>query len=170
MAWASYQRDGNAWNVFPATDFKRNRYSWRSQHPSRHVRHARAMMHVGIANPLWRRKRSRHSRRMRNPQVYVSGKRLMTSQLCLTSDYMLPGDVDTDVTLRILSHLCTERSSESVNMSSWMRLNMKYDEHACTRMISCVNIKQIDIKNGINPCCPTTTRQEIIKWTFAKYL
>ena len=28
--------------------------SWRSQHASRHVRHLRAMMHVGIANPRWR--------------------------------------------------------------------------------------------------------------------
>ena len=43
----------------------------------RHVRHARAVMHVGIANPRWRGKRSRHSRRMRNPQFYVSGKRPM---------------------------------------------------------------------------------------------
>ena len=34
-------------------------------------------MHVGIANPRWRGKRSRHSRRMRNPQFYVSGKRPM---------------------------------------------------------------------------------------------
>ena len=36
---------------------------------------ARAVMHVGIANPRWRGKRSRHSRRMRNPQFCVSGKR-----------------------------------------------------------------------------------------------
>ena len=34
-------------------------------------------MHVGIANPRWRGKRPRHSRRMRNPQCYVSGKRPM---------------------------------------------------------------------------------------------
>ena len=32
-------------------------------------------MHVGIANPRWRGKRSRHSRRMRNPQFYISAKR-----------------------------------------------------------------------------------------------
>ena len=32
-------------------------------------------MHVGIANPRWREKRSRHSQRMRNPQFYVSDKR-----------------------------------------------------------------------------------------------
>ena len=47
-------------------------WSW---HASRHVRHARALMHVGIANPRWRGKRSRHSRRMRKSQFYVSGKR-----------------------------------------------------------------------------------------------
>ena len=38
---------------------------------------ARAVMHPGIANPRWRGKRSRHSRRMRNPQFYISGKRPM---------------------------------------------------------------------------------------------
>ena len=51
--------------------------SWGSRHASLHVRHARAVMHVGIANLWWRGKRSRHSRRMRNPQFYVSGKRPM---------------------------------------------------------------------------------------------
>ena len=49
--------------------------SQRSRHASRHVRHARAVMHVGIANPRWWGKRSRHSRCMRNPQFCVSGKR-----------------------------------------------------------------------------------------------
>ena len=49
----------------------------RSRHASRQVRHARAVMHVRIANPRWWGKRSRHSRCMRNPQVYVSGKRYM---------------------------------------------------------------------------------------------
>ena len=48
--------------------------SYRSRHASRHVRHARVVMHVGIANPRWRGKRTRHCRRMRNPQFYVSGK------------------------------------------------------------------------------------------------
>ena len=41
------------------------------------ARDARAVMRVGIAKPRWWGKRSRHSRRMRNPQFYVSGKRLM---------------------------------------------------------------------------------------------
>ena len=52
LAWASYQVrkiascacTGNAMNVFPATAGKRTR------HVSRHVRHARAVMHAGIAD------------------------------------------------------------------------------------------------------------------------
>ena len=40
-------------------------------------------MHVGIVNAQWRGKRSRHSRRMRNPQFYVSGMRPMEIQLCV---------------------------------------------------------------------------------------
>ena len=50
-------------------------------HPGMHhgTCHARAVMHVGIANPWRRGKRSRHSRRMRNPQFYVSRKRAMAS-------------------------------------------------------------------------------------------
>ena len=32
-------------------------------------------MHVVITNPLWRGKRFQHSRHMRNPHCYVSGKR-----------------------------------------------------------------------------------------------
>ena len=59
-AWASYQMRkiagcacaGNAGNVFPATDFKGNRYLG-SRHASRHVRNARAVIHVGIVNPQW---------------------------------------------------------------------------------------------------------------------
>ena len=34
-------------------------------------------MHVVIANPRWRGKRFRHSRRLRNPQFCISGKRSM---------------------------------------------------------------------------------------------
>ena len=35
---------GNAWNVFPGTA------CYRSRHAPRHMRHARAVRHVGIAN------------------------------------------------------------------------------------------------------------------------
>ena len=84
--WASYQIRkivvcacaGNAGNVFPATDFKETA-SKRSRYASQHVRDAHAEMHVGMANPQWRGERSRHSRRMRNPQFYISGKRSMAS-------------------------------------------------------------------------------------------
>ena len=37
---------------------------WRSRHTSRHAHHARAVMHVGVANPRWRGKRSWHFGRM----------------------------------------------------------------------------------------------------------
>ena len=66
---------GNAGNVFPVTAGKRSR------HASRHVRHARAVMHAGIINEQFSlksaagEKRSRHSRRMCNLQFYVYGKR-----------------------------------------------------------------------------------------------
>ena len=49
----------------------------RPRHASRHVRHERAGMHVGIANPWWREKCYRYSRRMRSVPFYVSGKKPM---------------------------------------------------------------------------------------------
>ena len=41
------------------------------------------MMHIGIANQRWWEKRPRHSRSMRNPKFYVSGKRSMAYQRLL---------------------------------------------------------------------------------------
>ena len=64
---------GRPGTFFPPPNSKETTRS-RSRHASRHVRHARVVMHAGIANPLWRGKRSRHFRGMRNPQFYVSGK------------------------------------------------------------------------------------------------
>ena len=43
---------GNAGNVPPPTS--KETASWGSWHASRHVRHARVVMHVGIAYPRWR--------------------------------------------------------------------------------------------------------------------
>ena len=48
------------------------------------VAHARAVMHVGIANPRWRGKGLRHSRCMHNPQFCVSGKRHMALRQWIT--------------------------------------------------------------------------------------
>ena len=50
---------------FPAAVFKGNR----SRHASRHVRDARAVMHVGIAYLRWRVKRSRYSPLMRTCNI-----------------------------------------------------------------------------------------------------
>ena len=82
--WASYQirkivgcvGTGNAGNVFPVTDFKGNHQL--AIPACIAARASRAVMHAGIASLQWRGKRSRHSRRMRNPQFYVSGKRPMS--------------------------------------------------------------------------------------------
>ena len=73
--WASYQIrkivgcacTGNAGNVFPATDFKGN--------------HQLAIP-ACITARAWRGKHSRHSRRMRNPQFYISGKSPMEIFSC----------------------------------------------------------------------------------------
>ena len=72
---------------FPPTSTLKEIASYRSRYESWHVRHARAVMKVGIANPRWRGKPSWHSWRIHNPQVYVSGKRPM-----LSSRYAQPRD------------------------------------------------------------------------------
>ena len=59
-----------------------------SRYTSRHVRLARTVMHVGIAYPRWRGKHSRHSPRMRNPQIYVSGKRPMVPVIALGNTWL----------------------------------------------------------------------------------
>ena len=50
---------------FPPPPTSKETAGKRSRHASRHVRHARAVMHVGITYLRWRRKRFRHSQRMR---------------------------------------------------------------------------------------------------------
>ena len=101
--WASYQIRkiadcacaGNAGNLFPAmhrlqrtllvglvpcgshSNSARSKQSGREREPVKLLVSDPGMMHVGIANPRWRGKCSRHSRRMRNPPFYVSGKRPM---------------------------------------------------------------------------------------------
>ena len=52
------------------------------RHASRHVRHARDVMHVGIANPRWQRKRSRHAPcASRNCTYLVHGIHLLPCSL-----------------------------------------------------------------------------------------
>ena len=69
-------------------------------------------MHVGIANPRWRGKRSRHSRRMRNPQFYLSGERSMGAMVATDSAnqiFELPSGLhlsDTGVCLHDNTTLC----------------------------------------------------------------
>ena len=91
IAWASYQIRiiaggacaGNAGYVYPAIAFKGN-CQLAIAACSRHVRYARALMHVAIANRWWRGKRFLHSRRVRKPQFYVFCKRLV----CAVCNYV----------------------------------------------------------------------------------
>ena len=66
-------------NVFPATSFKgKTLFSpppWVSDPGMHHGTCVSAVTRVGIANPRWWGKRSRHSRRMCKAQFYVSGKK-----------------------------------------------------------------------------------------------
>ena len=79
----TFQRQSSA--SFPRPPTSKETASYRSRHASRHVRDARAVMHVGIAYLRWRGKRSRHSRHMRTRNFCVSGKKPMDI------DFPLPG-------------------------------------------------------------------------------
>ena len=88
ISWASYKIDkivgcacaGNAGNVFPPP-----RVGDPSMHHGTYVKHAPWCMPGRLTSGLfcsrWRGKRSRHSRRMRNPQFYVPGKRPIITPL-----------------------------------------------------------------------------------------
>ena len=68
--------------------------------------YARAVMHVGIANPRLRGKRSR---RMHNPHFCVSGKRPIAvfSRVCRVSDYVTQIGVYY-IVLLLLKLICKE--------------------------------------------------------------
>ena len=63
--------------TFPLPPTSKETASLRPRRASWHVCHTRVVMHIGIANQRWQGKGSRHFRRMRNPRLYISGKRLM---------------------------------------------------------------------------------------------
>ena len=109
--------------------------NYRSRHASRHVRHARAVMHVGITSPQLRGKRSRHSRRMRHPQLYVSGKRpIMVSAIgcCLLDGMQFPESIRTviaDACIHLQAYTCfinlvPFKSCFVRRMDHWAAINM----------------------------------------------
>ena len=64
-------------------------------------------MHVGFASPRGLGKRSRHSRRMRNPQSYVSGKRPIAKTSHAISTPAMHGGNDKDTSPVINSTIST---------------------------------------------------------------
>ena len=82
VPWTSYQKRNlriahapRMPGTFSPPSTLKESASKRSRHASRHVRHVRVVLPVGIAHPRWWGKRSRHSWRMRSPQFYISCKR-----------------------------------------------------------------------------------------------
>ena len=99
-----------------------------SLHAPRHVRDVRAVMHVGIANPRWRGKRSRHSRRMHKSQFYVSGKRpmLWTTQAPVSYHklhFTIPYDTLARIYLVIYITITTIDWEAMLNIP-WVKINI----------------------------------------------
>ena len=63
-------------------------------------------MYVGITNPQWRGKRSQHSWCMRNPHLYVSGKRPMPMALQTTTPLWLINWTSTQCFSRFEQYIC----------------------------------------------------------------
>ena len=92
-------------------------------------------MHAGIANPRWRGKRSRHSRCMRNPQFYLSGKRpiqddtciaLHTSTICIlscSSEYIFELQEITSLTHLTPDKMAAISQTTCSNIFSWMKIS-----------------------------------------------
>ena len=74
------------WERFLPPPISKETASKRSWHASRHVRDARAMMHVEIAYLRWRGKRSRHSRRMRTRNIAYLARGPLTLILDITHE------------------------------------------------------------------------------------
>ena len=121
---------------FPSPTSKENA-SKRSRHASWHVRDARAVMHVGIVNPLWWGKRPRHSRRMHNPQFYVSVKRSMGHTTARVSRTVLSlltyRAINNHGCLKILSKItfvsrpfCSSNMSVENGISAEIRIVLQY--------------------------------------------
>ena len=74
------------------------------------MHHARAVMHVGVANPRRRGKRYRHSRRMGNPQFYISGKRPIPRKVKVTLIYQTELSLSTSNVLSRVPLWCSQSS------------------------------------------------------------
>ena len=112
---------------FPQHRLQRKPLVRRSRHASRHARHARALMHVGIANPRWRGKRSRHSRRMRNPLFYVSGKRPIPTNVFSWCCTYFPWNMHTDsYVLLCFDHIFIPGVSLRCRLPCWSIFSYSY--------------------------------------------
>ena len=132
----------------------------RSRHASRHVRHARAVMHVGIAYLWWRGKRSRHSRRMRTRNLtYLARGPLST---CFRIPY------------RRCSQIATEKPSIIFvpNDLRYMRIVLQYEYH-CGRLCRVWSDKIIVVNYYANHVAKSEINADILSsvqssWSLSK--
>ena len=119
----------NARNVFPATSSKRSR------HASRYVKHVPwcmpGLQTSGFLWSRWRGKRSRHSRRKRNPQTYVTGKRPMANILWWDAlDSITNGSPWMWGSFSAPSH-CLDKWRNIVNYTFGNKLHEHLYQHTC---------------------------------------
>ena len=113
-------------------------------HPSSSSGTSDDVMHVGIANPRWRGKRSRHSRRMRNTQSYLSGERPI---------YKYPNIITALLHPHWLGHHFTRRCTCTWRCYSICRNSAKYTvTHTCV----CYGVSTIlsDFESLVVTCSP----------------
>ena len=92
----------------------------RSRHTSRHVCHARTVVHVAIAKPQWRGKRSPHSRPMRKYKFYVSGKRPLERRNHEVQLYPVPWRLMSPAMIWLLGSSICKRVKLSVICNKWI--------------------------------------------------
>ena len=126
---------------------------------------ARAVMHVGIANPQWRGKRSRHSRRMHNPQFYVSGKMEYTP-------YSWPEPPVTHPTKDISCEIQIPWNAKVKQRLIW---SQRYFAHICIGTFSMENINTLNLKfyrNCVSGTSPWTATGPVLihyPYTWGEY-
>ena len=109
----------------------------RVRDPDRH--HDTCVTHVPWCMPgtltsgfLWSRWHSRHSRRMRNPQFYVSGKRPMGTN---RNSYL--GAIHSSSRSSMILHIYSEFYITCVRNCGWISLQSLF-WNACKRLYQCV--------------------------------
>ena len=155
---------------FPRPPTSKETASYRSRHASRHVRDARAVMHVRIAYLRWWGKRSRHSQRM-----FTSNFTYLSRGPFRWKSEPLYDDIQSRAVIRRpnIIWLCPQHNS------GWSRTCIRVNNHkryiqnrhsnpwAFNELENHVEITVVFEKNGHKRC---DIRDDVIKWKhFPRY-